>query len=592
MKWNLRLAAAQRDIWKASELQRMLAERGLVISAGKMSNLWSGQPASLKLDDLDVICAVLGCEISDLLIPEPEKVAARRAVAGAAGDRDDRWHVGRAASPRRPLAAARLSGGSPRRKPRQGRGPLGHQLRGLSGVGDDVLPRRVPCLLQLRRPHQRAPRLRRLWPTAAAQEAATAACAGAGRRIERPNGPNTPLAPYLRNVRDQQLFLADMNRRFAKPKALPRRRGAKGRPRKPPPAPAGRPVGWAQLALFESPQAYRYGRLDLRRAPAPDNPWLAWALHLAHAKAEARGFEPNVWLALQRNLVMLLADYHGGEPIRSSAFHGVLARPRLEPRPHKRRSRADGDPRRRPARGVRDMARRQDRRARPADRGRGRTVGADAARRRPPHPPARRGIGSQLPRGDPAGPPRLVRRPPAPPRDHPRGRPRCDQRPARPPARTSDRRAPLAVRLGRQEPSRLSQPDQPDQAAQARRRGLAAADTGRDRADSRGRCHAAGTRVRRARRRPRRPARSRSGRSQSTTSTSATAGSRSPAETGHSTSSPTASCASGSTTAAVAGPTPPTPTFSSAPAPPSASARSARPGSAWRCAGSQRRSSG
>ena len=74
MKWNLRLAAAQRDIWKASELQRLLAERGLVISAGKISKLWSGQPASLKLDDLDVICAVLGCEIGDLLIPEPQKV--------------------------------------------------------------------------------------------------------------------------------------------------------------------------------------------------------------------------------------------------------------------------------------------------------------------------------------------------------------------------------------------------------------------------------------------------------------------------------------------------------------------------------------
>ncbi len=75
MKWNLRLAAAHRDIWKASELQRLLAERGLVISAGKMSGLWSGQPVSLKLDDLDVICAVLGCEIGELLIPEPDKVA-------------------------------------------------------------------------------------------------------------------------------------------------------------------------------------------------------------------------------------------------------------------------------------------------------------------------------------------------------------------------------------------------------------------------------------------------------------------------------------------------------------------------------------
>lgn len=75
MKWNLRLAAANRGIWKASDLQRLLAEHGLVISAGKMSGLWSGQPASLKLEDLDVFCAVLGCPVGDLLIPEPEKIA-------------------------------------------------------------------------------------------------------------------------------------------------------------------------------------------------------------------------------------------------------------------------------------------------------------------------------------------------------------------------------------------------------------------------------------------------------------------------------------------------------------------------------------
>jgi DNA-binding Xre family transcriptional regulator len=90
MRWNLRLAAAHRSIWKASELQQRLAEHGLVISAGKMSGLWSGQPASVKLDDLDVICAVLGCGIEELLIPEPEKVSRptsdnheQRAVASA-----------------------------------------------------------------------------------------------------------------------------------------------------------------------------------------------------------------------------------------------------------------------------------------------------------------------------------------------------------------------------------------------------------------------------------------------------------------------------------------------------------------------------
>lgn len=89
MKWNLRLAAAQRGVWKASQLQQMLADRGLVISAGKMSGLWSGNPASIKLEDLDVICAVLGCGVADVLIPEPDKVrqpdTGAAAVAAVAG---------------------------------------------------------------------------------------------------------------------------------------------------------------------------------------------------------------------------------------------------------------------------------------------------------------------------------------------------------------------------------------------------------------------------------------------------------------------------------------------------------------------------
>jgi hypothetical protein len=53
MKWNLRLAAANRGIWKASEFQRMLADRSMVISAGKMSGLWSGNPNVIKACDED-----------------------------------------------------------------------------------------------------------------------------------------------------------------------------------------------------------------------------------------------------------------------------------------------------------------------------------------------------------------------------------------------------------------------------------------------------------------------------------------------------------------------------------------------------------
>ncbi|MEU9455820.1 helix-turn-helix transcriptional regulator [Streptomyces sp. NPDC048277] len=85
MKWNLRMVAAQRDVWKASELQRMLADAGLVISAGKMSHLWSGRPLTVRLDDLDIICEVLECTPADLLIPE--KPAARQPTTAAETER-------------------------------------------------------------------------------------------------------------------------------------------------------------------------------------------------------------------------------------------------------------------------------------------------------------------------------------------------------------------------------------------------------------------------------------------------------------------------------------------------------------------------
>ncbi|MEU7874296.1 integrase [Dactylosporangium sp. NPDC049140] len=136
------------------------------------------------------------------------------------------------------------------------------------------------------------------------------------------------LAPYLRNIRHYQLFLADLDRRRAKPRTIERRRGAKGRPLKPPPAPVTRPVtGWIQPPLFDAgPRVYRYSRIDLRSGPAPDNPWLAWALHVAHSTGEARGWRPEIRRAIQRVLVMLLANHVEGEQIRVSDFQRILAR--------------------------------------------------------------------------------------------------------------------------------------------------------------------------------------------------------------------------------------------------------------------------
>lgn len=78
MRWNLRLTAAERGIWKSTDMRRRLAEAGLEISAGKMSALWTGTPTTIRLEDLDVVCSVLECTPSDLLVCEPDKVAARR----------------------------------------------------------------------------------------------------------------------------------------------------------------------------------------------------------------------------------------------------------------------------------------------------------------------------------------------------------------------------------------------------------------------------------------------------------------------------------------------------------------------------------
>jgi putative transcriptional regulator len=89
MQWNMRLKAAERGIWKSAEMRRLLAEAGLELSAGKMSALWTGTPTMIRLDDLDVICAVLECDPAALLIREPERVAARRPKREQAANTDE-----------------------------------------------------------------------------------------------------------------------------------------------------------------------------------------------------------------------------------------------------------------------------------------------------------------------------------------------------------------------------------------------------------------------------------------------------------------------------------------------------------------------
>jgi DNA-binding Xre family transcriptional regulator len=71
VKWKLRWAAAQRDIWRPSELLPVFAEVGFTPSLSKVAALWSGKPVTVRLDDLDKICTALHCTVADLLEAEP-----------------------------------------------------------------------------------------------------------------------------------------------------------------------------------------------------------------------------------------------------------------------------------------------------------------------------------------------------------------------------------------------------------------------------------------------------------------------------------------------------------------------------------------
>ncbi len=99
MKWNLRWAAAKRDIWRPSDLLTAFAEVGFTPSLSKVAALWSGKPISVRLDDLDKICAALGCTIADLLEAEP--------LAGASGEQREEQRAaaaGEAGGPARPAS--------------------------------------------------------------------------------------------------------------------------------------------------------------------------------------------------------------------------------------------------------------------------------------------------------------------------------------------------------------------------------------------------------------------------------------------------------------------------------------------------------
>jgi DNA-binding Xre family transcriptional regulator len=86
IKWRLRIAAAQREVWTGAQLRRLLAERaGLHLSSASVSALFTKQPSQVKLDTLAALCTALECTPNDLFEidtnPVTDAVKTSRAAA-------------------------------------------------------------------------------------------------------------------------------------------------------------------------------------------------------------------------------------------------------------------------------------------------------------------------------------------------------------------------------------------------------------------------------------------------------------------------------------------------------------------------------
>lgn len=76
VRWKLRMAAAQREVWTGADLRRLLAERaGVDLSAASVSALLTKQPAQVKLTTLAALCTALECTPDDLFDIDTTPVA-------------------------------------------------------------------------------------------------------------------------------------------------------------------------------------------------------------------------------------------------------------------------------------------------------------------------------------------------------------------------------------------------------------------------------------------------------------------------------------------------------------------------------------
>ena len=83
-RWHLRRLMAEKDLYAATQLRALLAERGVVLSREQVWRLVTGVPERLSLATLAALCDILGCGPGDLVEP----VGGGRRATGPAATTD------------------------------------------------------------------------------------------------------------------------------------------------------------------------------------------------------------------------------------------------------------------------------------------------------------------------------------------------------------------------------------------------------------------------------------------------------------------------------------------------------------------------
>lgn len=85
VKWQLRKLMAERGMFQTTDLGRLLAEHGVIVSREQVYRLVTSTPQRLNMEVLVALCTILDCTPNDLIRVEAAAATGDSKVAAGAG---------------------------------------------------------------------------------------------------------------------------------------------------------------------------------------------------------------------------------------------------------------------------------------------------------------------------------------------------------------------------------------------------------------------------------------------------------------------------------------------------------------------------